>query len=117
MYYDYITLTKYQNVTAWCKHYIRMSLPGVSTIIVTSKVTRHKYINTTCMILQGYALDSFVQHWCGQKRRLLNTTTSVRIWGGGGSAQSYNNSQAVTLPVCLCNRKVAPIKLMENPSP
>ena len=37
--------------------------------------------------------------------------------GGGKSAQVYTVSQAATLPVCLCHRKVAPIKLIENPSP
>ena len=51
-------------------------------------------------------------------------TTSVRIWGMEGrrvksahSEKSYTVLQAVKLPVCLCHRKVAPIKLIENPSP
>ena len=43
-------------------------LPDASNIIVTSKVTRHRCISTTCMILNGYILDSFVQHWCGQQK-------------------------------------------------
>ena len=67
-------------------HYlnIRISLPDASTIIVTSKVTRHRCINTTCMILQGYTLDRFVQHWCGQQRRLLNINNIGQNMGGGG---------------------------------
>ena len=63
--------------------YIRISLPGASTIIVTSKVTRHRCISTTCTILQGYTrtLDSFVEHWFRQtKGAFLLSTILVRIW-------------------------------------
>ena len=93
---------------------MRISLSDASTIIVTSKVTRHRCISTTCMILQGYTLDRFVQHWCGQQKAPSEYQQQLSEYGG--STQPYTVSQAVTLPVCLCLRKVAPIKLMENPS-
>ena len=94
---------------------IRISLPDASTTIVTSKVTRHRCISTTCMILQGYTLDSFVQHWCGQQKVPFEyNNIGQDMVGVGGSRQSYTVSQAPTLPVCLCHSKVAPIKLKET---
>ena len=96
---------------------IRISLPDASTTIVTSKVTRHRCISTTCMILQGYTLDSFVQHWCGQQKvpfEYNNIGQDMVVEGGGESRQSYTVSQAPTLPVYLCHRNVAPIKLKET---
>ena len=99
---------------------IRISLPDASTIIVTSTVTRHSCISTSCTTLQGYTLDSFVQHWCEQQ----NTPTECQqhrseYWVRYQSAQSYQSYtvlQAVTLPVRLCHRKVTPIKLIDPPS-
>ena len=35
---------------------------------------------------------------------------------GGGSAQPYTVSQAVTLPVYLCHSKIVPIKQIDNSS-
>ena len=83
MYYDYITLTKY-----------RISLSDASTIIVNSKVTRRRCISTTCMVLQGYTLDSFVQHWCGQQYAPSEYQQHRSEYGGGGGG---GNLQSQTL--------------------
>ena len=48
---------------------IRISLPDSSTITVSSKVTRHRCINTACTILQGYTLVLLLTG-VGNKRRL-----------------------------------------------
>ena len=63
---------------------IRITLPDASTIIITSKVTRHRCINTTCMILQGYTLDIFVQHWCGQQKSPSEYQKHWSEYVGGG---------------------------------
>ena len=88
---------------------IRVSLPEASTIIVTSKDPRHRCISTPCTILQGYTLDSFVQHLCGQKKgRFLNVNNiGQNMWGT--NMRSLNSHklflQAVKLPVrCVAER-------------
>ena len=89
-------------------------MPDVSTIIVTSKVTRHRYISTTCMMLQEYTLDRSVQRWCRQQKAPSEYQQHRSEYGG--FAQSYTVSQAGTLPVCLCHSKVAPFKLIGTPT-
>ena len=66
---------------------IRISLPDTNTIAVTSKVTRHSCISTTCTILQGYTLDLSVQHCCRQQNAISECQQHrpeyVCVWGGG----------------------------------
>ena len=61
---------------------IETSLPDASTILVTSKVTRHRCISTTCMILQGHPLDSFVQHWYRQQKAPSECQQNRSEYGG-----------------------------------
>ena len=65
----------------------RLSLPDASTTIVTSKVIRHKCISSTCLILQGYTLHSFVQHWCWQQNAPSRFQQHRSEYGGVGGGE------------------------------